>query len=137
MNTAVRMITVFYLTIGNPAIAGVIKDMKLEQVPDGSGTLWRAVVIMENSGLMLYRPSGDVEIVDANGKVMESVKLASFPALPKRQQRYVLALKSSLSPGPNPLRARIEVGGEIQEASVAVTAEAGGPPGVIEKMPTL
>jgi hypothetical protein len=136
MHTAVRMITVFYPTLGKPAIAGVIKDVKLEQVPAASGTLWRAVVIMENSGLMLYRPAGDVEIVDVSGKVVESLKLTSFPALPMRQQRYVLPLKTSLSPGPYTLRARIEVGGEIQEASVAVTAETAEPAGVVAKTPT-
>ena len=48
MHTAVRMITVFYLTTGNPAISGVIKELKLEQIPNASGPLWRTVVIMEN-----------------------------------------------------------------------------------------
>lgn len=123
MHTAVRMITVFYPILGKPAISGVIKGVKLEQVPNGSETLWRVVVVMENSGQMLYRPAGKVEVVDAAGKVVESVELAAFPALPKRQQRYVLPLKTSLSPGAYTLRARIEVGPEIQEASVAVTAE--------------
>jgi hypothetical protein len=127
MRTAVRMIAVFYVTIGKPVISGVIKDLKLEPVPNATGPLWRAVVIMENSGLMLYRPVGDLEISDASGNVIESKKLASFPVLPKRQQRFVLPLKGSLSPGPYTLKARIEVGGEIQEASVAVIAEA--PPG--------
>jgi hypothetical protein len=79
---------------------------------------------MENSGLMLYRPVGDLEIVDSSGKVIQSKKLASFPVLPKRQQRFVLPLTGSLSPGPYTLKARIEVGGEIQEGSVAVAAEA-------------
>jgi hypothetical protein len=133
MHTAVRMIAVFYPILGKPAISGIIKDLKLEQVPNGSGTLWRAIAIMENSGLMLYRPTGELEIVDPSGKVVESVKLASFPALPKRLQRYVLPLKTSLSPGPYTLRARIEVAGEIQEASVAVTAEAAVPPDSNEK----
>jgi hypothetical protein len=135
MVTAVRMIAAFYLTIGNPAVAGVIKDVKLEQVPDASGTSWRAVVVMENSGLMVYRPMGNVDLVDADGKVMGSVKLPSSPALPKRQQRYVLPLKSSPSPGPYTLRARIEVGGEIQEASVAVTAQAAALPEAMSETP--
>jgi P pilus assembly chaperone PapD len=124
MLTAVRLITVFYATVGKPAITGVIKDLKLEQVVSASGPAWRAVVIMENSGLMLYRPVGDLTLVDAAGKVVETEKVASFPALPKRLQRYLVPLKSSLSPGPYTLKAHIEVGGEIQEASVAVTAEA-------------
>jgi len=36
--------------------------------------------------------------VDSSGKVVESQKLAAFPALPRRQQRYVLALKTGLPP---------------------------------------
>jgi hypothetical protein len=59
----------------------------------------------------------------ASGKVLESVKLAAFPVLPKRQQRFLLPLKSDLSPGPYTLRARIDVGKEIQEASSVVRAE--------------
>jgi hypothetical protein len=123
MRTAVRMIAVFYVTVGKPAISGVIQDLKLEAVATPGGTLWRAVVVMENSGLMFYRPMGDLALVDSGGRVVESQKLASFPVLPKRQQRFVLPLKGSLSPGPYTLKARIEVAGEIQEASVAVVAE--------------
>jgi hypothetical protein len=90
---------------------------------------------MENSGWMLYRPVGDLEIVDSSGKVIESKKLASFPVLPKRQQRFVLPLTDSLSPGPYTLKARIEVGGEIQEALVVVVAEAPPEPPVITGAP--
>jgi hypothetical protein len=136
MRTAVRMIATFYPILGKPAISGVIKDVKLEQVSNGSGTLWRAVVVLENSGFMLYRPAGHVDLLDAAGKLVESLQLMSFPALPHRQQRYVLPLKTILTPGPYTLRAQIEVGGEIQQASVAVTAEAppvaaAGPPDVV------
>jgi hypothetical protein len=127
MRTAVRLITVFYATVGHPPITGVIKDLKLEQVAGVDGPAWRAVVVMENSGLMLYRPVGELAIVDSAGKVIESLKVPSFPVLPKRLQRFLLPLKSSLSPGSYTLRARIEVGGEIQEASVAVTAAAPAP----------
>jgi hypothetical protein len=124
MRTAVRMIAAFYAIVGKPAISGVIRDLKLEPVANPGGTVWRAVVVMENTGLMLYRPVGDLAIADSSGKVIESQQLVSFPVLPKRQQRYVLPLKGSLSPGPYTLKARVEVGGEIQEASVAVIAEA-------------
>ena len=135
MRTAVRMIAVFYAIVGKPVISGVIKDLKLEPVASPPAPLWRAVVIMENSGLMLYRPVGDLEIVDSSGKVIESTKLASFPVLPKRQQRFVLPLTGSLSPGPYTLKARIEVGGEIQEGSVAVVAEALPKPSVTTGSP--
>jgi len=124
MRTAVRLITVFYPTVGKPSIKGVIKELKLEQVAGVSGPVWRAVVIMENSGLILYRPVGELEVVDATGKVVEAQKLSSFPVLPMRLQRFLLPLKSSLTPGSYTLKARIEVGSEIQEASVAVSAAA-------------
>jgi hypothetical protein len=123
MQTAVRMIAAVYPIVGKPPVSGVIKELKLEQVPGGAEAPWRAVVIMENSGLMLYRPAGDVDVVDSAGKVIESQKLASFPVLPKRDQRFVLPLKSALSPGQYTLRARIDLGTEIQQASIAVAAE--------------
>ena len=133
--TAVRMIAVFYLTVGNPVVSGVIKDVKLEPVSSPSGTSWRAVVIMENAGLMLYRPIGNIDVIDANGMVLESLKMSASPALPMRQQRYLVPLKSSLSPGPYTLRARVEVGGEVQETSVAVMAEVPAPPSEIPLAP--
>jgi hypothetical protein len=67
--------------------------------------------------------------------VIESQKLAPFPALPKRQQRYVLPLKSNLTAGQYTLKARIEVGGEIQEASVVVVAAAHGLPSPTTETP--
>jgi hypothetical protein len=127
MLTAVRMIAVFYLTVGKPVISGVIKDLKLELAANPAGPLWRVVAIMENSGQVFYRPVGELEIVDAGGKVVESQRLISFPVLPKREQRFVLPLRSSLSPGAYSLKARIEVGGEIQEALVAVVAPEAAP----------
>jgi P pilus assembly chaperone PapD len=122
IRTAVRLMTVFYATVGQPSITGVIKELKLEQVAGTPNPLWRAVVVMENSGFMLYRPVGELSVVDATGTVVETQKVPSFPVLPKRLQRFVLPLKTSLSPGAYTLRARIEVGGEIQQGSVAVTA---------------
>jgi hypothetical protein len=122
IRTAVRLITTFYATVGKLPVIGVIKDLKLEQVAGTAGPVWRAVVVMENSGLMVYHPLGELTIVDSAGKVVEVEKVPSFPVLPKREQRFLLPLKSELIPGPYTLRARIEVAGEIQEASVVATA---------------
>jgi P pilus assembly chaperone PapD len=122
MHTAVRLITVFYATVGKPPVSGVIRQVKLEQVAGPSGVAWRTVLVMENSGLMLYRPVGEITVLDSSGKALESQTVPSFPVLPKRLQRFVLPLKNALQSGSYTLRARIEVGGEIQEASVAVTA---------------
>jgi hypothetical protein len=127
MLTAVRMIAAVYPIVGKPPVTGVIKELKLEPIPGGTTALWRAVVILENSGLMLYRPSGELQVVDPTGKVIESQKMPSFPVLPKREQRFLVPLKSDLSPGEYKLRARIDVGNEIQEASAVVRAEASRP----------
>ena len=122
MQRPALLIGAIYPIVGKPPVSGVIKELKLEPVPKGEAPLWQIVLIMENSGLMLYRPTGDLDLMDADGKVVESQKLAPFPVLPKRQQRFALPLKSALSPGRYTLRARIDVGSEIQEASAAVTA---------------
>ena len=122
MHTAVRLIAVVYPVVGKQPIDGEIKELKLEQVAGESGPLWRAVVIMQNSGVMLYRPVGKLDVVDSSGKIIESQQIPPFPALPKRQQRYLVPIKSGLAPGEYTLRARIEVGHEVQEASAKVTA---------------
>jgi hypothetical protein len=127
MVTAVRMVATLYPIVGKPEIKGEIKDIKLEQLPAGAETAWRAVVVMENTGQVLFRPTGAVDVLDSDGKVIESTNLTSFPALPMRQQRYLVPIKTSLSPGQYKLRARVEVGAEVQEASAAVTAEAPQP----------
>jgi hypothetical protein len=132
MHTAVRLISVVYATVGKPPVSGVIKDLKLEQVDGASGAAWRGVVTLENAGLMMYRPAGQLSIVDSDGKVVETQQLSSFPALPKRTQRYLLPLKNAFKPGRYTLQAHIEVGGEIQEASVVVTAEPHPPAAPLE-----
>jgi hypothetical protein len=129
MRMAVRVIGAIYPIVGKPEIAGAIKDLKLEAVPNSSERLQRVVVVMENSGLMLYRPTGDVDLLDADGKVVESQKMAPFPVLPKRQQRFILPLKTVLAPGRYSLRLRVDMGKEIQETSAEaeVAAEAQPP----------
>jgi len=122
--TAVRMVATLYPTVGKPQIRGEIKDIKLEQIPSGSDSAWRAIVVMENTGQVLYRPAGDVDVLDTAGNLIESAKLTSFPTLPMREQRYLVPIKANLAPGQYTLRARIEVGAEVQEASAAVTADA-------------
>lgn len=122
MHTAVRLIAVVYPIVGKQPVSGEIKELKLEQTAGDSGPLWRAVVVMQNSGLTMYRPVGKLDLVDSTGAVVESEQMPPFPALPKRQQRYLVPIKSALASGQYTLRARIEVGHEVQEASATVTA---------------
>jgi hypothetical protein len=91
-------------------------------VPDPQAPGWRAVVVLSNSGQMHYRPSGDLEVLDESGKVVESAKFVPMPVLPKRDQNFVFPLNLG-GPGQYTLRARVDLGGaEIQEATARVTA---------------
>jgi len=80
------------------------------------------VVVMANPGEMHYRPTGDLDVLDESGAVVESAKFASIPVLPRRDQNFIFPLKLAAGPGNYTLRARVDLGGsEIQEASARVT----------------
>src|SRR5574340_1755038 len=57
LRTAVRVVAAFYVVVGRPRAEGALKRMRLEYVPHPPTPAWRDVVVMENSGLMYYRPS--------------------------------------------------------------------------------
>jgi hypothetical protein len=120
---AVRVVAAIYVTIGNPATSGTIKEIKAEAVSDSAQHSWRGVVVLDNPTLMHYRPSGEFALLDRDGKVLESLPFVSLPVLPKRQQRYLFPLKTVLEAGEYRLRARIDLGAnEIQEGTVVFQA---------------
>ncbi|HUQ94020.1 MAG TPA: hypothetical protein VM120_20235 [Bryobacteraceae bacterium] len=127
VRTAVRVVSVLYPIVGQPAPHGEILGLLLEPVAAGARTQWRGVLVMGNSGQKLYRPQGQVVVEDAAGKVLETQDIASFPVLPRRKQRFLLPLKKELVPGRYTIRARVDVGKEIQEASAEVSTEAPKP----------
>lgn len=118
LQTAVRVVTAFYVIVGAPAIQGQLSDITMERVP-GSKDL-RAVVLLENSGQMYFRPTGSVAILDPAGQVLETHEITPLPILPARKQRLLFPLKIAEGQ-PCTIRVRVDVGtGEIQEGSVAV-----------------
>ncbi len=121
VRTAIRVVSTFYPIIGQSQVAGKIAQLILEPLKAGNRTDWRGIVVMENLGLMLYRPRGRVDVIDAGGAVLETLQLASFPVLPQRQQRFLLPLKHELAAGRYTLRAHIDLGHQIQEASAEVS----------------
>lgn len=126
MRMAVRAVAAFYVVIGNPPIEGGLKEFKLERVEskDDKAGGWRAIVVMENAGLMFFRPTGKLEVVDESGKVIESEDFQSLPVLPKREQRFLFPLTVSIQDGRYTLRARVEIGtGDVQEGRATVSAE--------------
>lgn len=120
LRTAVRVVTVFYPVVGTPPIQGSLKTIVLEPVT-GTPFRFNAVVIMENTGRMHFRPQGRLMVLDAEGKTLDSNKFQPLPVLPEREQRFVFPLKAELGNGPYRLRAQVDIGtDELQEATVVV-----------------
>ena len=120
----VRIVAAFYVVVGSPPIRGKLKEIKLEPLPpakDSDQEGWQAVVVLENSGLMHYRPTGKIEVLDAEGKAVETADFPSLAVLRQRDQRFLFPLKTHLEEGHYKLRVRVDIGtGEIQEGSVDV-----------------
>jgi hypothetical protein len=127
MQMAVRIVAAIYVVVGKPPVNGVLKEMKLERVAptkEAPEAHWQAVVVMENSGHMYYRPTGKLEVLDADGKTVESAEIPSLPVLRERNQRFLFPLTTHFETGQYKVRARVDIGsGEIQEGVVDVAAE--------------
>ncbi len=118
LQTAVRVIGAFYVIVGAPAIEGQLREVKLERVA-GSKAL-RAVVLIENSGRMYFRPSGTLTVVDPADRVLETHEFVPVPILPERQQRLLVPL--DIAEGqPCTIQVRVDLGdGVIQEGRLWV-----------------
>jgi hypothetical protein len=123
LRSAVQIVAAIYVVVGKPAVEASLKDLKLEYVANGKQPGWRAVVVLGNSGLMYYRPAGDLEVLNASGQVVETASFVPLPVLPKRNQNFIFPLKL-VNDGEYTLRARVDLGGnEIQEATAHVVAQ--------------
>jgi hypothetical protein len=123
LRTAVQIVCALYVVVGKPAAEGSLKDLKLESIAGTKPPAWRAVVVLANPSQMHYRPTGDLDVLDEAGKVVETAKFVPLPVLPKRDQNFIFPLKLAAGPGKYTLRARVDLGGsEIQEATALVTA---------------
>jgi hypothetical protein len=128
LQTAVRMVAAFYVLVGNPAIEGEIEGVTVEPLPDSGAARWRAVVLVRNWGHKYFRPSGELELLDDSGSVVESHPFPSLPVLPNRRQRFLFPLAAAPEPHPYKLRVRVDMGAEeIQEATVTVRPPSSGP----------
>ena len=122
LRSAVQIVAAIYVTVGEPALEGTVKDVKLEYVPDPKTPVWRAVVTINNAGLMYFRPEGDLDVLNENGVVVETAHFVPMPVLPMRDQNFLFPLKLAVA-GTYTLRARVDLGGnEIQEATARVVA---------------
>jgi len=126
MRTAVRIVAAIYVVVGNPVTYGELKGIRLEQAPSETSREgdWRAVITLENSGSVYFRPTGKLEVFDSQGKAIDTQEFLALPVLPKRSQRFLFPLKAQLEPGSYKLRVHVDVGtGEIQEGVAEVVVE--------------
>jgi hypothetical protein len=122
IRTAVRVVAAFYVTVGSPQVAGVVKSMRIEPVPHSPEPAWRAVVVIENTGDVYFRPTGQLDLLDAAGNPVETAAFHPMPVLPRRDQQFLFPL-GLRAPGTYRMRARVDLGTqEIQEATATVVA---------------
>jgi hypothetical protein len=145
MHMAVRIVSAFYVQVGKPAVVGSLKEIKLEPIPppaapaEGASAKdikdpkdaksnWQAVVVIENSGKMYFRPAGKLEVSDAQGKTVETDDFPSMPILRERSQRVIFPLKTNLEPGHYTLKVSVDIGmSDIQQGTADVAVEAALP----------
>ena len=142
MHMEVRIVSAFYVQIGNSPVVGALKAITLEAIPpsvapaEGAPATdaapakgsWQAVVVLENTGKMFFRPAGKLEVLDADGKTVETDDFPSMAVLRERSQRVIFPLKTNLEPGHYKLRVNVDIGtGEIQAGTVDVAVDAPPP----------
>src|ERR1017187_8813238 len=145
MHMAVRIVGAFYVQVGNPSVVGSLKEIKLEALPPAAAPTegapakdvkdakeskggWQAVVVLENQGKMYFRPAGKLEVLDAQGKTVETDDFPSMPILRERSQRVIFPLKTTLEPGHYTLKVNVDIGmSEIQQGTAEVAVEAASP----------
>jgi len=125
LRTAVQIVAAVYVVVGKPDVKGGLEDLKLEYTGGEAGApQWRAVVTFRNDGLMHFRPVGELNVLNAQGTVVETARFAPLPVLPKREQRFLFPVKLA-GGGQYTLQARVDTGGEeIQEATAHVDTAA-------------
>lgn len=127
LSMAVRIVAAFYVVVGKPVIIGKLEEIRMEPVAStrDHDAGFQAVVVLNNSGRMYFRPTGKLDVLDAEGKTIESADFQSLPVLRERSQRFVFPIKQRLAAGQYKLRVRVDIGtGELQEGTANVTVDA-------------
>jgi hypothetical protein len=118
-----RLTCTFYITVGNPAPAGEVKQISIEALPTpGPGAPetsgYRAVISVENAGLTNLRGAGKVDLLNESGSVIQAAQFPTVVILPSRTQRIPLILQPKMPEGTYTLRTTVNLGNnEIQEAT--------------------
>jgi len=114
------VVSALYITAGSPGIEAQFQELRLVHGTEGDKTRWIGEVVLQNGGLTHFRPIGELSILEGDGRVVESALLTPLPALPKREQRYVVPFTRDLAPGTYKLRARVDLGKNVIEEGTAI-----------------
>jgi hypothetical protein len=127
LRTTVRVVAVFYVVVGDPPVQGGLEELGLERVPGSNPAQWRAVLTLRNAGDRHFRPQGLLQVLGCSGEVLEEISLPSFPALPRRNQRYLMPLQTAIPEQICSIKAAVELGNHeilATQARVALPREA-------------
>jgi P pilus assembly chaperone PapD len=87
--------SIIYLTTGTPTPNGDITDMRFTQSKDGQTLL----ITMRNTGTVHFRLKGDLNLVDDQGKKLETLPVPDTPVLPGYTRIISIPFKQKLVPG--------------------------------------
>jgi hypothetical protein len=122
-----RLVTTIYATIGNPPIVAKIERLELSAPKTGAkrGAL-EIVTEFSNSGTTQYRVSGELQVLDADGRPVRKFEYKSFPVLPGVSRSSVFPLEPPLPAGQYLLRAVIDTGAKERLAAETRVHVSGG-----------
>jgi len=122
----VRMVTTLYATVGHPPIVARIKRLEMSPRKTGKKTIYEIVTEFANEGTTQYRVSGDVELLDSEGRSIQKLEYKSFPVLPGIAREAAFAVDAPLPPGQYLLRAIVDVGAKERLAAETKVHVEGG-----------
>jgi len=121
LKSAVRLVASFYVIVGKPILEGEISGLQFEPIPGAKHGAWQTVLVLRNRGAYHFRPIGSVHLLSATGATLETIEVPAFPALPRREQRYLIPAGLTNPSEVRKIKASVDLGShEIQEASVDV-----------------
>jgi P pilus assembly chaperone PapD len=107
----IRMVTTLYAALGDPPIVAKIRRLEIEpQSREKKKSGYDVVTEFGNDGTTHYRVNGDLEIHDADGRLVKKFEYKSFPVLPGVPRVEVFRLDEPLPAGQYLVRAVVDVG---------------------------
>lgn len=116
--TRVRLASVIYIRVGNPAIQGQLADIRLAAAPAkpevqpaaAHGPDWQLQLSLRNDGRTYLRANGKAELLGASGQILATFPLESQVVLPASMRVFSFPYSGPLSPGSYQLRATVDIG---------------------------